>query len=162
MEMWLLNQHEEPICPCCRREFLVDPYDLLEEEMMERGAAGPTTTSTSLATTTTTTTTTTTVHGATAERSTIIAGAGASGAGEKAGRGVFLGRPDPPTGSNQRQPGEYVTTSTGGVAVNGEDGDDDSTVVELGPTTTMAPLTPPSNGTDSDRDLAGDNHRMSL
>jgi hypothetical protein len=158
MEMWLLNQHEEPICPCCRREFLVDPYDLLEEEMMERGAAGPITTFP--------TTATTNDNGATAERSTIIAGAGASGAGEKAGRGVFLGRPDPPTGSNQRQPGDDVTTSTGGVAVDGKDDDgdvDDSTVVELGPTTTIiATPTPPSNGTDPDRDQAGDNHRMSL
>ena len=31
MEQYLmkLRQGEEPICPCCRREFLIDPYDLV-------------------------------------------------------------------------------------------------------------------------------------
>lgn len=36
MEPWLLkNLQEEPMCPCCRRQFLMDPYDLLEDRGTE-------------------------------------------------------------------------------------------------------------------------------
>jgi hypothetical protein len=34
---WLLNQREGPLCPCCRQDFVVDPYDL--EEELELGEA---------------------------------------------------------------------------------------------------------------------------
>lgn len=27
-----MKQREGPLCPCCRRDFIVDPLDLLEEE----------------------------------------------------------------------------------------------------------------------------------
>lgn len=27
-----MKQREGPLCPCCRRDFIVDPFDLLEEE----------------------------------------------------------------------------------------------------------------------------------
>eukprot|EP00934_Nitzschia_sp_Nitz4_P001032 Nitzschia sp. Nitz4//scaffold67_size101165//89606//91117//NITZ4_004543-RA/size101165-augustus-gene-0.17-mRNA-1//1//CDS//3329556516//1032//frame0 len=29
---WLLKQREGPLCPCCRRDFVLDPYDLEDEE----------------------------------------------------------------------------------------------------------------------------------
>lgn len=32
IERWLLKQREGPLCPCCRQDFVVDPFDLLEEE----------------------------------------------------------------------------------------------------------------------------------
>lgn len=32
IEKWLMKQREGPLCPCCRRDFIVDPLDLLEEE----------------------------------------------------------------------------------------------------------------------------------
>ena len=32
IEKWLMKQREGPLCPCCRRDFIVDPFDLLEEE----------------------------------------------------------------------------------------------------------------------------------
>ena len=28
IERWLMKQREGPLCPCCRRDFVVDPYDL--------------------------------------------------------------------------------------------------------------------------------------
>ena len=28
VEKWLMRQREGPLCPCCRRDFIVDPYDL--------------------------------------------------------------------------------------------------------------------------------------
>lgn len=28
IEKWLMKQREGPLCPCCRRDFIVDPYDL--------------------------------------------------------------------------------------------------------------------------------------
>ncbi|GKY93710.1 hypothetical protein MPSEU_000338200 [Mayamaea pseudoterrestris] len=27
-EQWLLRQRDGPLCPCCRRDFIVDPYDV--------------------------------------------------------------------------------------------------------------------------------------
>lgn len=27
-EQWLMRQREGPLCPCCRRDFVVDPYDI--------------------------------------------------------------------------------------------------------------------------------------
>jgi len=27
IETWMLKQREGPLCPCCRRDFLVDPFD---------------------------------------------------------------------------------------------------------------------------------------
>jgi len=30
IEKWLMKQREGPLCPCCRRDFCVDPYDLEE------------------------------------------------------------------------------------------------------------------------------------
>eukprot|EP00538_Stauroneis_constricta_P011336 CAMPEP_0119547676 /NCGR_PEP_ID=MMETSP1352-20130426/1739_1 /TAXON_ID=265584 /ORGANISM="Stauroneis constricta, Strain CCMP1120" /LENGTH=636 /DNA_ID=CAMNT_0007592663 /DNA_START=355 /DNA_END=2265 /DNA_ORIENTATION=+ len=35
IEQWLTKQREGPLCPCCRRDFIIDPYDLEEEEMEE-------------------------------------------------------------------------------------------------------------------------------
>lgn len=35
MERWLLKQRGRPLCPCCRRDFVVDPLD--EEETEEAG-----------------------------------------------------------------------------------------------------------------------------
>ena len=32
IETWLLRQ-DDPVCPCCRRDFLVDPYDVAESGM---------------------------------------------------------------------------------------------------------------------------------
>lgn len=31
IEQWLMKQREGPLCPCCRRDFILDPYDLEEE-----------------------------------------------------------------------------------------------------------------------------------
>jgi hypothetical protein len=31
IEAWLMKQREGPLCPCCRRDFVIDPYDLEEE-----------------------------------------------------------------------------------------------------------------------------------
>lgn len=28
IEKWLMKQREGPLCPCCRRDFIVDPYDI--------------------------------------------------------------------------------------------------------------------------------------
>jgi hypothetical protein len=38
IEQWLMNQRDGPLCPCCRRDFIIDPYDLDEdnEEKIER------------------------------------------------------------------------------------------------------------------------------
>lgn len=37
-----MKQREGPLCPCCRRDFIVDPFDLLEEgNNNEDGANGP-------------------------------------------------------------------------------------------------------------------------
>jgi hypothetical protein len=38
IEQWLMNQREGPLCPCCRRDFILDPYDLDgdDEEKIER------------------------------------------------------------------------------------------------------------------------------
>ncbi|CAB9507720.1 NADPH Oxidase [Seminavis robusta] len=32
IEKWLMKQREGPLCPICRRDFVVDPLDLLEED----------------------------------------------------------------------------------------------------------------------------------
>lgn len=32
IERWLIRQRDGPLCPCCRREFVVDPYDLQEDD----------------------------------------------------------------------------------------------------------------------------------
>eukprot|EP00525_Craspedostauros_australis_P011441 CAMPEP_0198109598 /NCGR_PEP_ID=MMETSP1442-20131203/1671_1 /TAXON_ID= /ORGANISM="Craspedostauros australis, Strain CCMP3328" /LENGTH=462 /DNA_ID=CAMNT_0043765337 /DNA_START=244 /DNA_END=1632 /DNA_ORIENTATION=- len=31
IEQWLMKQREGPLCPCCRRDFIIDPYDAEEE-----------------------------------------------------------------------------------------------------------------------------------
>lgn len=28
IENWVMKQREGPLCPCCRRDFIVDPYDI--------------------------------------------------------------------------------------------------------------------------------------
>lgn len=33
IETWLMKQREGPLCPCCRRDFIVDPFDM--EDGME-------------------------------------------------------------------------------------------------------------------------------
>jgi hypothetical protein len=30
IEKWLMKQREGPLCPCCRRDFIVDPFDVEE------------------------------------------------------------------------------------------------------------------------------------
>ena len=35
IEQWLLKQREGPLCPCCRRDFIMDPYDLEDEEELD-------------------------------------------------------------------------------------------------------------------------------
>ena len=35
VEKWLMRQREGPLCPCCRRDFIVDPYDLETNEGVE-------------------------------------------------------------------------------------------------------------------------------
>jgi hypothetical protein len=35
IEQWLMKQREGPLCPCCRRDFILDPYDLEEEDNKE-------------------------------------------------------------------------------------------------------------------------------
>jgi hypothetical protein len=32
VERWLSKQRDCPLCPCCRREFVIDPYDVQEED----------------------------------------------------------------------------------------------------------------------------------
>lgn len=32
IEAWLIKQREGPLCPCCRRDFVIDPYDVDGEE----------------------------------------------------------------------------------------------------------------------------------
>lgn len=32
IEVWLMKQREGPLCPCCRRDFVIDPYDNLDVE----------------------------------------------------------------------------------------------------------------------------------
>ena len=34
IEMWLMKQREGPLCPCCRRDFIVDPFDDVEDGKM--------------------------------------------------------------------------------------------------------------------------------
>ena len=36
IEKWLMKQREGPLCPCCRRDFIVDPFDV-EEGLAEEG-----------------------------------------------------------------------------------------------------------------------------
>ena len=31
IEQWLMKQREGPLCPCCRRDFILDPFDLEDE-----------------------------------------------------------------------------------------------------------------------------------
>jgi hypothetical protein len=38
IEQWLMKQREGPLCPCCRRDFIVDPYDI---EQQEAGTTAP-------------------------------------------------------------------------------------------------------------------------
>ena len=35
-----MKQREGPLCPCCRRDFIVDPLDLLEEEANNNAITG--------------------------------------------------------------------------------------------------------------------------
>ncbi|KAL3897332.1 MAG: hypothetical protein SGARI_006948 [Bacillariaceae sp.] len=30
IEQWLMKQREGPLCPCCRRDFVIDPFDDIE------------------------------------------------------------------------------------------------------------------------------------
>lgn len=30
---WIMKQREGPLCPCCRRDFVLDPYDMDDEEI---------------------------------------------------------------------------------------------------------------------------------
>jgi hypothetical protein len=30
---WIMKQREGPLCPCCRRDFVLDPYDVEDEEV---------------------------------------------------------------------------------------------------------------------------------
>ena len=45
MEQWLTKQRhgatDGPICPCCRRDFIVDPYDLMLSLQAENESDGP-------------------------------------------------------------------------------------------------------------------------
>ncbi|GAX16828.1 hypothetical protein FisN_5Hh200 [Fistulifera solaris] len=36
IEAWLMKQREGPLCPCCRRDFVIDPYDCDGEEWNDR------------------------------------------------------------------------------------------------------------------------------
>lgn len=40
IEQWLLKQREGPLCPCCRRDFVIDPFDSSPDETddLEKGA----------------------------------------------------------------------------------------------------------------------------
>lgn len=40
IEQWLMKQREGPLCPCCRRDFVIDPFDLGPGEIddLEKGA----------------------------------------------------------------------------------------------------------------------------
>jgi len=31
---WIMKQREGPLCPCCRRDFVLDPYDMEDEEII--------------------------------------------------------------------------------------------------------------------------------
>jgi hypothetical protein len=46
IETWLMKQREGPLCPCCRRDFIADPFD--EEEGMVDDKTTPPTTGTLL------------------------------------------------------------------------------------------------------------------
>jgi hypothetical protein len=39
IEKWLMRQREGPLCPCCRRDFIVDPFDV--EEGIEEPTTSP-------------------------------------------------------------------------------------------------------------------------
>lgn len=40
IEQWLMNQRDGPLCPCCRRDFVIDPFDLSGEmDDLEKGAS---------------------------------------------------------------------------------------------------------------------------
>jgi hypothetical protein len=41
IEKWLMKQREGPLCPCCRRDFIVDPFDV--EEGMDAQTTTPAT-----------------------------------------------------------------------------------------------------------------------
>jgi hypothetical protein len=41
IEKWLMKQREGPLCPCCRRDFIVDPFDV--EEGMDEQTTTPAT-----------------------------------------------------------------------------------------------------------------------
>lgn len=40
-EQWLLRQREGPLCPCCRRDFIIDPVDVNVVESGEEGSEDP-------------------------------------------------------------------------------------------------------------------------
>jgi len=40
IEKWLLRQREGPLCPCCRRDFVIDPFDL-QDVVQREGSGGP-------------------------------------------------------------------------------------------------------------------------
>lgn len=41
IEQWLMKQRDGPLCPCCRRDFVIDPFDLGRGEMddLEKGVS---------------------------------------------------------------------------------------------------------------------------
>lgn len=32
ISQWLMKQRDGPLCPCCRRDFVIDPYDVDDED----------------------------------------------------------------------------------------------------------------------------------
>lgn len=35
IEKWLMKERQGPLCPCCRRDFIVDPYDMETGEIRD-------------------------------------------------------------------------------------------------------------------------------
>lgn len=42
IEKWLMKLRADPVCPCCRRDFIVDPLDMDEDEAAEMALDHPT------------------------------------------------------------------------------------------------------------------------
>jgi hypothetical protein len=43
IEKWLIKQREGPLCPCCRRDFIVDPFDVADFDHSGDSAGPPNT-----------------------------------------------------------------------------------------------------------------------
>ena len=37
IEQWLMKQRDGPLCPCCRRDFVIDPFDFGDDDDIELG-----------------------------------------------------------------------------------------------------------------------------